>query len=414
MSHKNSHELSIRPYWYTNSQLPPKAGCLRQRGHCRGDRNITLAEEDMMKEEIDTDHEWNISTSSELSSSLPNVLMEVTGELSRGNESIKQSYFCMIWNHENKAMEFTSSSVNKVPFENPTHMNSKNTGELLTEKRECEYCHKVFDSVRMNQKQNMTYQCETCYISSIITRERKNITKEHSKVDLKKDRWKCIYCNKSLGTKRSKIRHEMRHTKEKPQKCSYCVKSFTTISERRAHETTHTGVKPHKCKYCVKSFRLPAQKKTHEMIHTGEKPHQCSYCAKAFRTKAERKQHEMIHTDEKPHQCRYCVKVFRNTSARKRHEMTHTREKPHQCSYCVKTFKAIDDKKRHEMIHTGEKPHKCKYCVKSFSRLSYKKLHEMKHTGEKPHQCSSCVKAFRTKAEKKRHEMIHAGENLVM
>ncbi len=221
ISHKNSHELSIRPYRYKNSQLPPKAGCVQiQRRSCHGNRNITLAGEDATKEEIETatDHE----------------LMDVTGqELYRGDESINQT---LIWNHKNKKeMELASSSVNtNMPFQNSTSMNSKNTGDFRTEKRECEYCHKAFSSVhrrnlhQMNQKQNMSYQCEICNISFSIM----CAMKAHYKMHLKNEDCKCKYCNKSFRTKQSRKLHEMTHTGEKPHQCSYCFKAFRTKGEK--------------------------------------------------------------------------------------------------------------------------------------------------------------------------------------
>ena len=74
-----------------------------------------------------------------------------------------------------------------------------------------------------------------------------------------------------LVRKKTKKRHEMTHTGDKPYQCIYCNKSFIHMGNKNVHEMTHTGEKPYQCSYCNKSFIHKGAKNRHEMTHTGEK-----------------------------------------------------------------------------------------------------------------------------------------------
>ena len=388
-SHVRHHELIIKPYWYKNPKLPPKAGHvnLKQSKHQHGQNPI---------------------------------------EVNYNKPNLKRRQ------HKGQVQQEDSQLT--------TDFLQNDDNQQSGDKHVCRYCRKLFGTVsnriahEMKQNLNNVYKCELCglkfyefctmmqhqhdQVAHGETRKRHVKFKplfyrsQHEVTHREETLRSCSYCDKIFSQIKTLKLHKMTHMKLKPHKCRYFTKSFNQLSTKKNHEMIHTGKKPYKCIYCSKSFGQAGHKKRHEMFHTGEKPHKCRYCFTRFTSKSDVKQHEITHTGEKPHKC-YCDKVFNNSSSKKRHEMVHRIDKPYRCSYCNRSFSSVSDKTRHEMIHTGEKPYKCCYCKKSFSRVSTKKQHELIHTGEKrlkPHICSICNKSFFTVSLLKQHKITHTDQ----
>lgn len=114
------------------------------------------------------------------------------------------------------------------------------------------------------------------------------------------EKHKCDVCNKSFNYAGDLIRHNRRHTGEKPYQCELCVRSFSHNSNLVRHKRIHTGEKLYKCHECNKSFSDSSHLVRHAYVHSNEKPYKCDLCNKFFSQKSNLVRHKCIHTDEKP------------------------------------------------------------------------------------------------------------------
>ncbi|XP_062978618.1 zinc finger protein 397-like [Elgaria multicarinata webbii] len=187
-------------------------------------------------------------------------------------------------------------------------------------------------------------------------------------------------------------------------------KSFSRSKNLPERQTLHKGEKPYKCLECGKTFKQKRSLATHQRMHTGEKPYQCSECGKSFNHASSLTSHRRIHTGERPYKCLDCGKSFCQIASLTSHQRTHTKERPFSCSECDKSFCSRSDLVKHKRIHTGEKPYKCLVCGKTFSQRTHLIKHHIIHTGEKPYSCSDCGKRFTDKSRLTRHQRIHTGE----
>ena len=470
LSHIHNHELHIKPYWYSNSYLSPKAGCIKLRQNGRringtpklatNDQRLNLYEPEQRQlckkylhvkvSHINTDL-LKCQFCSKFFAS-PNYKKE--HEMSHNKQTTLKCSYC------DKSFKFLSQKQSHEA----NHTGGKRMLGLHNRKHDfvCKYCHMRFHknlprylshihnhelhikpywyknpclspkagSVKLkrnDQRSNATLKLaskdhEPAYRLQVkISRINANLLKcqfcnkmfatVHSKskheMTHKQASLQCSYCEKSFKCLSQKQSHEVIHTGKKAFQCSYCDKTCSTVANKRQHEMTHTGEKPYKCSYCDKHFRSRCNRKDHETLHTGAKPYKCSFCDMSFRLHSQWTYHEKIHTGEKPYTCSYCKKSFSRLGGLKQHELTHTGEKPYECSECHQWFSKQTTLKRHELIHAGDKPHKCKSCDKSFRQITTLRQHEMTHTDARPHKCSLCDKSFQLRAHKNRHELTH-------
>ena len=247
-SHIRNHELNIKPYWYANPNLPPKAKCVefktfKQRKQCK--------------------------------------LMSVQKNTST----------------EVKKQQDKPKSIDTTKGRSEVQLKEPGVSAM-----QCKFCHKHFSTVKTKtaherkHRTKKSYACKVCgqqfqHKSVLISHKVKHKTTE--------GKFTSTFCDEQSVAVSAKIVHEMSHTGGKLHKCSYCSKSFLQSSSKKNHEMTHTGEKPHTCNFCSKSFSQLGTKKRHEMTHTGEKSHKCSFCSKYFIQLYVKKQHEMTHTGEK-------------------------------------------------------------------------------------------------------------------
>ncbi|XP_072036288.1 uncharacterized protein [Amphiura filiformis] len=341
-SHLRHHEMKIKPYWYTNPNMPPKAGCSRVY--------------------------QNIKESQKTGDQDP---LEETGFINLQQESMTDS-------DDHQERKLTEVYQDQCDFDTSK---LQVTAYKLQNKTMpvCKYCNKQFLHLAVKRKhESMKHKAEN-HLKILVDSE------NHSKTGNEKlmssnisGKYKCGYCSKTFTYLSSKKQHELHHTGEKSHKCSYCNKAFSLLCNKKSHELIHTGEKPYNCGYCPKTFAQMGQRKQHELIHTGEAPHICSYCHRGFTQAHTKNRHEMTHTGEKPYKCTYCNKTFATPGSKTQHELIHM-EKPHKCSYCNKSFTYAHVLKTHKMTHTGEKPHKCSYCNKGFTQANNRNRHEMTH-----------------------------------
>lgn len=182
--------------------------------------------------------------------------------------------------------------------------------------------------------------------------------------------YRCGLCGVTFKEKFNLLRHEKRHTGEKPYKCEICRASFPRKGSLKRHFRTHTGEKLHSCMSCDKTFAYKSSLVQHYKWHAGEKPYECYDCGKTFTRKNTLIQHIPLHTGEKPFECNYCNSVFSRKVRLLHHIWQHNGDWPYKCSYCAKGFAYRNALVTHERIHTGDRPYICKICNKAYTSKS--------------------------------------------
>ncbi|CAG9768990.1 unnamed protein product [Ceutorhynchus assimilis] len=253
--------------------------------------------------------------------------------------------------------------------------------------------------------------------------------KDHSEDSDFAAEYTCDTCNQSFKYKSLLIKHQQKHTKDRPFLCNICGKGYADKYGLKSHLSTHSDDRPYVCNFdcCGAQFRTQGAIRVHVRTHTGERPYQCSHCPKRFAQAANLQQHERTHTGEKPYECKVCNHRFNHSGKLKIHMRSHSGEKPYGCPYCEKCFAMKETLRKHIWTHTGQKPanykprpradtshivpsHKCDLCNKMFKFAANLKAHLRRHNKEKPYLCSICGKSFAEKHGLTVHLNTHTGE----
>ncbi|XP_058833926.1 zinc finger protein 665-like [Topomyia yanbarensis] len=277
------------------------------------------------------------------------------------------------------------------------------------------------------------HKCPTCD----KTFARGFILKNHLRKHTGERPFLCDSCPKSFGDAASLKMHSVIHTGEKPFPCSECPARFARKSGLRNHITIHfnlpcdecdqkfpsrktlvrhkikhQGVRPFLCEICSKDFRTKADMTAHMRIHSNEKRYVCKICSARFNCPSTLRRHRNVHAPPETRPvCESCGKSFSSRQALQKHENIHKNLKPFQCEICSKCFRVNDHLKVHLRSHYGEKPFSCDLCQKRFVTNGDLRVHYRRHTGEKPYTCDECGQGFVVTAGLYRHQNETGHEN---
>ncbi|XP_005109182.1 putative zinc finger protein 286B [Aplysia californica] len=152
----------------------------------------------------------------------------------------------------------------------------------------CEVCGKAY-RFRCNLRDHKSkhssvkpYQCDKCDLSF----KKEKTFNLHLKVHAGEAPYKCDTCGECFISKKPYENHVRKHSGEKPFICPTCSSRFRTKPALAAHMKIHDANRPRpfKCTACGYSCTKRCNLIKHNLKHTGQKPHKCPICDAGFTT----------------------------------------------------------------------------------------------------------------------------------
>ncbi|VVC90826.1 unnamed protein product [Leptidea sinapis] len=236
----------------------------------------------------------------------------------------------------------------------------------------CIECEQTFGDKKHNQI-STPYLLKCCICCNVLTNMddmRKHFSEHHPEArKLFCSLETCVY--KPLSSRKSfKI-----HLKKKD---SY-----------REHIQIHEGPR-HACSYCPMRFVQRSNMLRHERRHTGERPYQthsrdtsfaCIYCGQTFVQKSKLTYHIRKHTGENLETCTICSKLFTSACSLREHMKTHVaKEENVKCPLCDKKYPDERYMLRHLRVSHTNTQYTCPICKKVISSTSGLRHHVMTHS----------------------------------
>ncbi|CAK1580547.1 unnamed protein product [Parnassius mnemosyne] len=225
--------------------------------------------------------------------------------------------------------------------------------------------------------------------------------------------YECSECGKSFQYKSSLYMHRQDHFPNKQSfTCNYCGKVFRKKDSYREHVQIHEGPR-HACSYCPMRFVQRSNMLRHERRHTGERPYACPHCPRTFADKGACNSHVRTHSKETSFACVYCGQTFVQKSKLTYHIRKHTGENLETCPVCSKLFTSACALREHMKIHVAKKQLvKCPLCEKRYQDERYMLRHlRTTHTGSQ-HACPLCHKLLTSAPGLRHHLLTHSATNL--
>nr|XP_040032918.1 zinc finger protein 2 homolog [Gasterosteus aculeatus aculeatus] len=331
---------------------------------------------------------------------------------------------------------------------------SSNESEAASEDQKHLKSNKRKISKRQNRAEDY---CGMCGRSSLRGVAGKKIQKTEGKISAANKiqlggRSRCRVCGKHFRSKRSFLKHVLRH-EETSDLCGACGKHLDPDESLKTHLQTHneeeeargdeaqderpeaSGIaggrtcgsdeqwgrgegsngndlgetKDGPCLENSKTKRSnkPRGPKKKDNKDPSLLKYSCKVCGKYFCYRASFLKH--VQEDEgDAGVCGVCGKRFESNDGLRRHLQTYVRT--NDCEVCGKRFESHQQLEMHARTHTGEKPYVCNVCGKAFAQNGNLMGHMRAHTGERPYACSVCGQSFGFKEYMTAHMRIHTGE----
>ncbi|KAK3093592.1 hypothetical protein FSP39_017850 [Pinctada imbricata] len=205
------------------------------------------------------------------------------------------------------------------------------------EEYKCDVCGGSFISASMLRihKQNNCQQfiCHVCGKKMCNKATLASHIRNHQlgKLTKTKKQRTCSTCNKTLSSHAMWKRHQVVHSKQKPNHCGICGAKFSFINALRYHlQKKHPEYKPYKCPVCDQSFLTTHIRNFHvKMMHKDyvdpNKPIKCQYCDCRFkqivglRNHMRKKHQDKLLLNHKYFECKNCPRIYRKRKSYLKH-----------------------------------------------------------------------------------------------
>ncbi|XP_038220738.1 zinc finger protein Xfin-like [Zerene cesonia] len=225
--------------------------------------------------------------------------------------------------------------------------------------------------------------------------------------------FECSECGKSFQYKSSLYMHKQDHLPNRQSfTCDYCGKVFAKKDSYREHVQIHEGPR-HACSYCPMRFVQRSNMLRHERRHTGERPYTCPHCERTFADKGACTSHTRTHSKDTSYACLYCGQTFVQKSKLTYHIRRHTGENLETCTICSKLFTSACSLREHMKTHVAKAENvKCPLCDKKYQDERYMLRHlRTSHTNTQ-FTCPICQKTVTSSSGLRHHVMTHSTLNI--
>ena len=220
-------------------------------------------------------------------------------------------------------------------------------GKGVMQDIKCKQCGEVFNSRTMLQihKQNncKRFVCHVCGRKLCNASSLANHIRNHQLGKFTKGRKQrtCGTCGKTLSSHGMWKRHQVVHTKQRPNTCGICGSQFSFINALRYHlQKRHPEYKPYQCPVCKQNFLTTHIRNYHIKINHKDyvdpnRPMKCSYCDCRFKTSdglsshIRNKHRDKLVNGRQYFQCQSCNRVYKNRKNFQKHSQ--------KCSMSVNT-----------------------------------------------------------------------------
>ncbi|KAG6444612.1 zinc finger protein 84 [Manduca sexta] len=235
---------------------------------------------------------------------------------------------------------------------------------------ECNECGKSFQyksSLYMHKQEHLpnkqSYTCNFC--KKVFAK--KDSFREHLLIH-EGPRHACSYCPMRFVQRSNMLRHERRHTGERPYACPHCERTFADKGACTSHARTHSKTQSYGCMYCGQTFVQKSKLTYHIRKHTGENLETCTVCSKIFTSACSLREHMKIHTLNKQSvKCPLCDRKYQDERYMLRHLRTSHTQGHFTCPLCRKSLTSAVGLRHHVVTHSPLKTYKCQICPKGYS-----------------------------------------------
>ena len=207
------------------------------------------------------------------------------------------SFPFMVSKVQNIVLEKGTFCLRHLVVRSCLHVNVINTGESV----EC---------ILWNESLGKTLSQKFSMISTFIGQklEKNGATTEEAS----SNRLQCEYCFKSFNSTRNLSSHIQSDHKLKEYECNFCAVRFSKKENCHKHISEAHGELAKQCEICGKGFKSLTGFKNHKKIFHDDasKLSKCHYCGKVFSDISHLARQLMLHTGVKNFVCLVCNKSF--------------------------------------------------------------------------------------------------------